>query len=132
MLGLAAARVPEARFAHHDLRDLGADLGGFDAVTSFFALLMLPRTEIPDVLRSLGTRLRPGGLLALGMMVAGGLDGAEIAFLCVPLVVSAYPSDDLAAVVADAGFTVDSLDEVEVGAENGRVETQQFVLARRR
>lgn len=130
MLDLAMARVPEATFIRRDLRDLGPDLGSFDAVTSFLALLMLPRAQIPDVLRGLRTRLRSGGLLALGM-VAGDLDGVEIPFLGVPVAVSAYPSDELAAVVADAGLTVDSFDEVTVGAENGRVERQQLVLARR-
>lgn len=129
MLELAAARVPQATFTRRDLRDLGADLGSFDAIASFFALLMLPRAEIPDVLRGLGARLNPGGLLVLGM-VAGDLDAVEIPFLGVSIAVSAYPSDELASVVAGAGFTVETVDEIEVAAGAGRVETQQFVLAR--
>ncbi len=130
MLELAATRVPEATFARRDLRDLGADLGSFDAVTSFFALLMLPRADIPEVLRGLGARLHPGGLLALGM-VAGDLDAVEIQFLGVPVAVSAYPPDELAGAVAAAGFTIETADEVNVADEGGRVETQQFLLARR-
>lgn len=130
MLELAAARVPNATFARRDLRDLGPDLGSFDAVASFFALLMLPRADIPEVLRGLGARLNPGGLLALGM-VAGDLDAVEIPFLGVPVAVSAYPYDELAGAVAAAGFTVETADEVDVAAEGGRVETQQFLLARR-
>lgn len=129
MLELAAARVPQATFTRRDLRDLDTDLGGFDAVASFFALLMLPRADIPDVLRGLGARLNPGGLLMLGM-VAGDLDAVEIPFLGVSIAVSAYQSDELAGVVAGAGFTVETVDESEVAAEAGRVETQQFVLAR--
>jgi hypothetical protein len=79
-------------------------------------------------LRGLGARLNPGGLLALGM-VASDLDAVEIPFLGVPVAVSAYPSDELAGVVAAAGFH--HRDGLDVATEGGRVETQQFLLARR-
>ncbi|HXV93590.1 MAG TPA: methyltransferase domain-containing protein [Pseudonocardia sp.] len=131
MLTLARERVPEARFERRDLRDLGEDLGEFDAVVSYFALLMLPRSEIPGVLSGIAGRLRPGGLLALGM-VAGDFDDVEIPFVNgVPIRVSAYPTAaELAEVVSGAGFEVTSSEEVGVPSERG-VETQQFVLARR-
>ncbi len=89
---------------------------------------MLPRADIADALRGLGARLNPGGLLALGM-VASDLDAVEIPFLGVPVAVSAYPSDELAGVVAAAGFH--HRDGLDVATEGGRVETQQFLLARR-
>lgn len=130
MLRLAGERVPAARFEQRDLRDLDPTLGTFDAVTSFFALLMLPRADIPGVLAGLAARMREGGLLALGM-VAGDLDGVEIEFLGVPMAVTAYPTPDLSAVVAAAGFDVLQCDEVQVSGA-GSTETQQFLLARRR
>lgn len=88
---------------------------------------MLPRADIADALRGLGARLNPGGLLALGM-VASDLDAVEIPFLGVPVAVSAYPSDELAGVVSCRFHHRDGLD---VATEGGRVETQQFLLARR-
>ena len=66
MLELARLRVPSGRFERRDLRALGPELGSFDAVASFFALLMLPCADIPLVLAGLAARLRTGGLLALG------------------------------------------------------------------
>jgi len=129
MLRLARERVPAARFEQRDLRDLDPALGTFDAVTSFFALLMLPRADIPGVLTGLAARMREGGLLALGM-VAGDLDAVEIEFLGVPIAVSAYPTAELSAVVAGAGFEVLQSDEVQVPGAGG-TETQQFLLARR-
>jgi SAM-dependent methyltransferase len=130
MLRLARERVPAARFDLRDLRDLDPALGTFDAATSFFALLMLPRADIPGVLTGIAARMREGGLLALGM-VAGDLDAVEIEFLGVPMAVSAYPTAELSAVVAAAGFDVLQRDEVQVPGA-GSTETQQFLLARRR
>ena len=129
MLRLARERVPGARFEKRDLRDLDPALGTFDGVTSFFALLMLPRADILRVLTGLAARMREGGLLALGM-VAGNLDAVEIEFLGVPMTVSAYPTAQLSAVVAGAGFDVLQCDEVQVPGA-GSTETQQFLLARR-
>jgi predicted TPR repeat methyltransferase len=130
MLRLARERVPAARFEQRDLRDLDPALGTFDAATSFFALLMLPRADIPGVLTGIAARMREGGLLALGM-VAGDLDAVEIEFLGVPMAVTAYPAPELSAVVAAAGFDVLQCDEVQVPGA-GSTETQQFLLARRR
>ena len=130
MLRLARERVPAARFEQRDLRDLDPALGTFDAVTSFFALLMLSRADILKVLTGLAARMREGGLLALGM-VAGDLDAVEIEFLGVPMTVSAYPTPELSAGVASAGFDVLQCDEVQVPAARS-TETQQFLLARRR
>jgi predicted TPR repeat methyltransferase len=130
MLRLARERVPGARFERRDLRDLGPALGTFDVVTSFFALLMLPRADIPGVLTGLAARMPERGLLALGM-VAGDLDAYEVEFLGVPMAVSAYPTAELSAVVAGAGFDVLQCDEVQVPGA-GSTETQQFLLAQRR
>lgn len=130
MLRLARERVPAARFEQRDLRDLDPALGTLDAITSFFALLMLSRADIPEVLTGLAARMREGGLLALGM-VAGDPDAVEIEFPGVPIAVSAYPTPELSAVVVAAGFEVLQCDEVRV-AEAGSTETQQFLLARRR
>ncbi|WP_433281315.1 hypothetical protein ACQPZA_14465 [Pseudonocardia xinjiangensis] len=93
-------------------------------------MLMLPRADIPRVLTGLAARMREGGLLALGM-VAGDLDAVEIEFLGVPIAVTAYPTEELSAVVTDAGFDLLQCEEVQVPARGG-TETQQFLLARSR
>ncbi|AHH97825.1 hypothetical protein KALB_4463 [Kutzneria albida DSM 43870] len=129
MLELARQTAPRATFHRRDLRELGADLGEFEAVTAFFALLMLSRAEIPAVLADLRARLRGPKLLVLGM-VLGEFDAEPIDFLGTPLRVSAYPTEQLLAVVESAGFTVLEHRDVPLAApEGGRAEVHQFVHA---
>lgn len=109
MLALARANVPGAEFVRADLADL-IDGGlmatdSFQAVTAFFTLLMLPKAEIPGALSAIHRLLRPGGLLALGMVEAD-VDDMPIPFLGNTIRVSGYLRDELRHVVADAGFEV--------------------------
>ncbi|MFD9909493.1 class I SAM-dependent methyltransferase [Streptomyces sp. NPDC059063] len=113
MLDLARKNVPPpaAEFRRVDLADLRLDgegqgaVGQFDGIACFFALLMLPREEIPSALRLLRSLLRPGGLLALSMVEAD-LDDAAIPFLGHTIRVSGYLRDELRQVVRDAGFDI--------------------------
>ncbi|MCI3932812.1 methyltransferase domain-containing protein [Streptomyces sp. AN091965] len=113
MLDLARGNVPPpaAEFRRLDLADLRIDgegpgaVGQFDGIACFFALLMLPREEIPSALRLLRSLLRPGGLLALSMVEAD-LDDAAIPFLGHVIRVSGYLRDELRQVVRDAGFDI--------------------------
>ncbi|MFC4032697.1 class I SAM-dependent DNA methyltransferase [Streptomyces polygonati] len=131
MLARARANVPEGGFVQADIADL-ADLAGltdladlteaaglpdptdltdpaapgtFAAATAFFALLMLPRSEIPTTLRAIHDRLAPGGLLALSMVEAD-VDDVPIPFLGNTIRVSGYLRDELRQIVTDAGFEV--------------------------
>ncbi|WP_436840321.1 class I SAM-dependent methyltransferase [Streptomyces flavofungini] len=113
MLDLARVNVPPpmAEFRRVDLADLrlsgegpGA-VGQFDGIACFFALLMLPRKEIPSALRLLRSLLRPGGPLGLSMVEAD-LDDAPIPFLGHTIRVSGYLRDELRQVVRDAGFDI--------------------------
>jgi SAM-dependent methyltransferase len=129
MLELARGRVPGATFLQRDIRDLGEDLGTFDAVVSFFSLLMLPRADISRVLEAVRERLTERGLLAIGM-VYGDMDYLPICFLGASTFATCYPTDQLVRVVAEAGFDVVDIDEVDVQAEPERVEKQIFLRAR--
>ncbi|MTE20806.1 methyltransferase domain-containing protein [Streptomyces sp. TRM43335] len=106
MIELSRRNVPEAEFHVLDVAELERrDLGPFDGMTAFFALLMLPRREIPVALRALHGRLRPGGLLALGMVEAD-VDDYAIPFLGHTIRVSGYLREELRQVVGDAGFEI--------------------------
>ncbi|WP_327680290.1 class I SAM-dependent methyltransferase [Kitasatospora sp. NBC_00458] len=80
--------------------------GTFAAVTAFFSLILLPQDEIPTVLARLRTLLRPGGLLALGMVEAD-LDHVPLPFLGRELRISGYLREDLERVLVAAGFAVE-------------------------
>jgi predicted TPR repeat methyltransferase len=129
MLALARERVPGATFVRADMRSIGPEFGEFEGVTAFFSLLMLAKADIEAVLRAVRDRLRGAGLLAVAM-VAGDFDGAPLEFLDVPVRLSAYPTDELAKLLASTGFDVVDVQEVAsvVGAD--QTETQIYLRAR--
>jgi SAM-dependent methyltransferase len=128
MLDLAERQAPGGRYLHQDLREL-TGLGEFDAAVAFFALLMLPRSDIPTLLERIRAQLR-GPKLLLVSMVHGDFDSFPISFLGAPTNVSAYPPDKLRDTVAAAGFEVLELKEVESEAEPGRIEVQLYLRAK--
>lgn len=128
MIELAREHAPGGTFHHRDLRDV-ADLGEFDAAVAFFSLLMLPKDDIPGLLRQVRGQLRGQKLLQIAM-VLGDFDQFPIVFLGVPAVVTAYPPDELAHVVERAGFELVNLSEVKAEAERNRVEVQIYLRAK--
>jgi SAM-dependent methyltransferase len=127
MLELAEQHAPGGVYLHRDLREL-ADLGEFDAVVAFFALIMLPRSDIPPLLGRLRDLLRGPRLLQLAM-VLGDFDQFPISFMGVPAFATAYPPDELARLVERAGFTILDINEVEAEAERNRLEVQIYLRA---
>lgn len=109
MLALARKHVPGGEFHQADIADLRPggplDLGRFDAVAAFFALLMLPRAEIPLALRTIHQLLVPGGRFALSMVEAD-VDDFSIPFIGSTIRVSGYLREELREVVEAAGFDV--------------------------
>ena len=128
MLALARRNVPAGRFVAMDLLQLDDSLGTFDAVVAFFSLLMLRRSEIPMVLRKIRSVLRPGGLVAIGM-VEGDLDYAPLTFLGQEVFVTAYPLADLEATIRAEGLHVRELDveEFEPASTDVPAERQVFL-----
>jgi SAM-dependent methyltransferase len=128
MLDLADEQAPGGTYLHRDLRDV-SDLGEFDAAIAFFALIMLPKADIPPLLRRLRSQLRGPRLLQIAM-VLGDFDKFPISFLGVPTEVCAYPPDELRQVVTDAGFEIITLREVAAEAEPNRIEVQLYLRAK--
>lgn len=128
MLELAEQQAPGGRYLHRDMREI-ADLGEFDAAAAFFALIMLPRRDIPPLLEQIRRQLRGPKLFAVAM-VLGDFDEFPISFMGVPAVATAYPPDELAQVVERAGFEILEVNEINAEAERNRVEVQIFLRAR--
>ncbi|MFE7977915.1 class I SAM-dependent DNA methyltransferase [Streptomyces shenzhenensis] len=137
MVELARANVPEAEFHQLDIADLRPggprDLGRFDAVTAFFALLMLPRAEIPLALESVRRLLAPEGVFALSMVEAD-VDDFAIPFLGSTVRVSGYLRDELREVVDKAGFDIvgESLYSYAPASADVQPEEQIFLRCRRK
>lgn len=134
MVDRARVNVPEADFRRLDIADLAdAGLGPFDGATAFFALLMLPRAEIPVALAMLHGQLRPGAPLALSMVEAD-VNDFSIPFLGNTVRVSGYLREDLHQVVTAAGFEIAGEDSYAYAPASTDVapEIQIFLHCRRR
>jgi SAM-dependent methyltransferase len=134
MVERARRNVPDGDFHLLDIADLEeSGLGPFDGAAAFFALLMLPRDEIPVALRMLYGRLRPGAPLALSMVEAD-VNDFSIPFLGNTIRVSGYLREDLHQVVTDAGFEIAGEDSYAYAPVSTDVppEIQIFLHCRRR
>lgn len=60
-IGRAREHVPAAEFIQADVTAVAFDAESFDAVVSFYALIHIPLTEQPPLLRNIAGWLRPGG-----------------------------------------------------------------------
>lgn len=147
MLEQARAAAPGASFHRLDVFDLGTvraeqvwgvpelgpdGAGSLDAATAFFSLLMLPRAEISEVLGRVRGLLRPGGLLAVGMVEAD-LDDAPLPFLDREIRVSGYLREELAGLLERSGFAVEAADSYSYAPAGSAVppETQLYLRCRR-
>lgn len=128
MLSLARARVPSGDFRAGDLRRLPEDLGRFEAAVAFFSLQMLPRADLPGVLASVRKLLRSGGIFVLGM-VEGDLDTQPVPFFDTSITASAYPRDELSALLRSSGYVVHSVEAVDAEVQPGVPETQLYLRA---
>jgi ubiquinone/menaquinone biosynthesis C-methylase UbiE len=127
MLALARRNVPTGRFVAMDVMELDDSLGEFDAVCAFFSLLMLRREDIPRALRRMRAVLRPGGIVAIGM-VEGDLDYAPLPFLGQEVAVSAYPQADLEAAVRAEGLHVLEVDVEEFEPASAELPAERQVF----
>lgn len=127
MLALARRNVPGGRFIAMDVLELDSSLGEFDAVTAFFSLLMLRRVDIPRVLRRVRAALRPGGIVAIGM-VEGDFDYFPMSFLGQEVRVTAYPRPDLEAAIRAGGLHVREVDVEEFEPASAEVPAERQVF----
>ncbi|MGW4382838.1 class I SAM-dependent methyltransferase [Kitasatospora sp. NPDC004531] len=147
MLEQARKAVPEAEFRRLDVVDLAtenaerlwgvpelgpAGAGAWDGAAAFFSLLMLPRAEIAVALGRIRELLRPGGLLALGMVEAD-LDDAPLPFLEQQIRVSGYLREELTGLLERSGFAVEAVDSQSYAPAGSAQppETQLYLRCRR-
>ncbi|GAA2149634.1 class I SAM-dependent methyltransferase [Kitasatospora kazusensis] len=122
MLTLARRTAPDATYHRIDMYDLATPravqawnvpelgpraAGTFAAASAFFSLILLPQSEIPVVLGRIRELLRPGGLLALGMVEAD-LDHTPLPFLGHEIRISGYLREELELTLSRTGFAVEA------------------------
>ncbi len=105
MVALARGRVPQARFERADVRTYTPGEAGFDAVCSFFPLLMMDQPEVAAALERMASWVRPGGYLVLAT-VPGDIRGLGIEFMGHRVTVSSLSTEDHLARLAAGGLEV--------------------------
>ena len=95
-----------------DLTALDVDDHSIAGVVAFYSLIHLPRPVLPAALRELHRALRPEGVLLAALHGGSGELHAD-EFVGQPVAVAAalYTGDELARLLADAGFTVEAVRE---------------------
>jgi CTP:molybdopterin cytidylyltransferase MocA/SAM-dependent methyltransferase len=128
-LELARANVPEANFIEADIATVTFPDATFDAVTAFYSLIHLPRSELPGVLARIRQWLRPDGLF---LATFGASDSPDWTgdWLGQPMFFSGYEPAINRQLLSAAGFELLSAEEVEIGEPEGPAHFM-WVLAQR-
>ncbi len=130
-IALAQANVPTATFLQADMTALDFPPASFEAVAAFYAFGHLPRTELPNLLQSIGRWLKPGGFLLASFGVGDDPGGVEADWLGVPMFFSSWDAATNTALVQAAGLTVLSATP-ETAAEDGAPVTFLWIVASKR
>jgi len=128
-LALASANVPGAKFVQADISTVTFPDSAFDAVTAFYSLIHLPRTELAHALARIARWLRPGGLFLATFSTADNPAWTGD-WLGQPMFFSSYDAATNLQLLSDAGFEIVSSQEVDITEPEGPA-SFLWVLARR-
>jgi ubiquinone/menaquinone biosynthesis C-methylase UbiE len=103
-IALARENVPNATFLQADMAALDFPPVSFDAVVAFYSIIHLPRDEHANLLCSIASWLRPGGLLVATMGASATEHGYEDDWLGAPMYWSHFDTATNRALVENAGL----------------------------
>jgi SAM-dependent methyltransferase len=118
-LRLARRAAPQVRLIKADFMKLDLADCTYDAVTAFYSLMHVPRDRHFELLLSINSWLRPGGVFLAPMSTLGGPDRIEC-WLGVDMFFSGWDAEANRRLVADAGFEVlvaEVIEQREPGSE---------------
>lgn len=72
MVAICRGEVPSAKFLKGNMLELDFKKGSFDAVLAFFSLIHISKRSVPKMLRKFAGFLKPGGILAMGVVEGKG------------------------------------------------------------
>ena len=129
-LALARQRVPTAHLVRGDIARPCFSASTFDAVTAFYAIIHVPRSEHAGLLADIFRILRPGGIF-LGTMGAQDLaDCYERDWLGAPTFFSHFDGETNRRLVEAAGFRIE-VAQVEGEMEDGDYVEFLWIMARK-
>ncbi|KPM34298.1 hypothetical protein AK830_g12275 [Neonectria ditissima] len=107
MISAARQAVPSATFEQIDFRHFTAERGTYDAVTSYFALLVaMSQEQIRDTMRSIHGWLKPGGLLVFSTIPAD-VEHFEQTWLGRKAVFSSLSEEQITTLLTELGMRVE-------------------------
>ncbi|MFE2247038.1 methyltransferase domain-containing protein [Streptomyces lavendulae] len=106
MVDLARTQVPAARFERADVRALPGTPGQWDAVTAFFPLLQMPRTDLDATLARIADWLAPGGLFVFATVPFDAED-EEIQWMGQTVRCTSYPVETYGRLLRAAGLEIE-------------------------
>ncbi|MER5866196.1 methyltransferase domain-containing protein [Kitasatospora sp. NPDC002040] len=105
MVDLARTQVPDACFELADVRTLPDAAGQWDAITAFFPLLQMPRTDLDATLARIADWLAPGGLFVFATVPFDAED-TPIEWMGHTIHATSYPAEVYPRLLRAAGLDV--------------------------
>ncbi len=112
---LARQNVPHASFFHSDIMALDFPAESFDAITAFYLLFHLPRTEHARLLHNIARWLKPGGYLLITLAAEEEEGYTEDDFFGETMYWSHYAFKDYTVMLAEAGLRLLHSEEIGSG-----------------
>lgn len=103
---LAKKNVPGAEFICQDMTQLDFPENTFDGITSFYAIIHIPREEHKPLLENFYRMLKPGGLALLCLGAEHLIDDIDENYLGTRMYWSHYDSETYHKLLKECGFTI--------------------------
>jgi 2-polyprenyl-3-methyl-5-hydroxy-6-metoxy-1,4-benzoquinol methylase len=103
---LAKKNVPNARFLCEDMTKLDFPEGTFDGITSYYAIIHIPREEHQELLANFHRMLKPGGVALLCLGAEHLIDDIDENYLGTRMYWSHYDTETYLKMLQDCGFSI--------------------------
>src|SRR5690349_17364334 len=104
-VALAKKNVPNAVFLCEDMTKLAFPAASFDGITSYYAIIHIPREEHEPLLQNFHRMLKPGGLALLCLGAEHLIDDVDENYLGTRMYWSHYDTDTYLRILKECGFS---------------------------
>lgn len=103
---LAKKNVPNATFLCEDMTKLDFPTNTFDGITSYYAIIHIPREEHQPLLTNFHRMLKPGGLALLCLGAENLVDDIDENYLGTRMYWSHYDTETYLKMLSECGFSI--------------------------
>jgi ubiquinone/menaquinone biosynthesis C-methylase UbiE len=103
---LAKKNVPNAKFLCEDITNLNFPEDTFDGITSYYAIIHIPREEHQTLLANFHRMLKPGGFTLLCLGAEHLIDDIEEDYLGTRMYWSHYDTETYLKILNDCSFSI--------------------------